>query len=182
MFLLLALFCGLIVGRMRGGSWANLAQLSLHGSWLILAAFLIQLIVFSPQFEGLSWSDAAVPVLYVASIFLLLLAVGLNRSLSGMRVLGLGLLLNFVVIAANGGYMPVPLDNLTEAGMPQRAEQLRNERFFSNSTVLTAETRLPLLADVLLIPSWLPFSNVFSIGDTFIGVGAFILVMQAMRR
>jgi hypothetical protein len=98
-----------------------------------------------------------------------------------MRILGLELLLNFLVIATNGGYMPVPLDNLTRSGMSHRAELLRAKGYLSNSTVLTGETRLPFLADAFLLPSWLPFSNVFSIGDVFIGIGAFILALQAMQ-
>jgi len=181
MFLLLALLCGLIVGWARGGSLVKLAQLPLRCTWLILIAFLLQIIVFSSQFESLGRSDRLGPALYISSILMLLLAVGLNLSLGGMKIFGLGLLLNFLVIAANGGYMPVPLDNLTQAGMTQRAELLRAEGHLSNSTVLTSETRLPFLADIFLLPSCLPFSNVFSIGDVFIGIGAFILVLQAMQ-
>jgi len=181
MFLLLALLSGLIVGWARGGSFVKLAQLPLRYSWLILIAFLLQIVVFSSQFESLVWSDRLAPALYIFSILLLLLAVGLNLSLSGMKVFGLGLLLNFLVITANVGYMPVPLDNLTQAGMTQRAELLRAEGHLSNSTVLTSETRLPFLTDIFLLPSCLPFSNVFSIGDVFIGIGAFILVLQAMQ-
>jgi hypothetical protein len=181
MMLLIALLCGLIAGWARGGSLVKLAQLPLRGSWLILIALLLQITTFSPQFESLSWSERLGPILYVSSILLLLLAVGLNLSLSGMKILGLGLLLNFLAIAANGGYMPVPLENLARAGMSHRAELLRARGHLSNSTVLTSETRLPFLADILFVPSFLPFSNVFSIGDVFIGIGAFILVMQAMQ-
>ena len=181
MLLLLALLCGLIVGWARGGSLVKLAQLPLRHSWLILIAFLLQIFAFSPRFEGLGWSDHLGPGLHIFSNLLLLLAVGLNLSLSGMKIFGLGLILNFLVIAANGGYMPVPLDNLTRAGMAQRAELLRAKRYLSNSTVLTSETRLPFLADIFFVPSCLPFSNVFSIGDVFIGIGAFILVLQAMQ-
>lgn len=182
MMLLVALLCGLIVGWARGGSLVKLAQLPLRCSWLILIALLVQIVAFSPQLENLSWSDRLGPALYISSILLLLLVVGLNLSLSGMKVLGLGLLLNFLVIAANGGYMPVPPENLARAGMIHRAELLKAKGYLSNSTVLTSETRLPFLADIFFVPSFLPFSNVFSIGDVFIGIGAFILVMQAMRR
>ena len=182
MFLLLALLCGLMVGWARGGSLVRLAHFPLRCSWLILIAFLLQIVAFSPQLESPGWSDRLGPALYISSILVLLLAVGLNLSLSGMKILGLGLLLNFLVIAANGGYMPVPLDNLARSGMSLRAELLRAKGHLFNSTVLTSETRLSFLADIFFLPSWLPFSNVFSIGDVFIGIGAFILVLQAMRR
>jgi len=181
MLLLLALLCGLIVGWARGGSLVKLAQFPLRCGWLILIAFLLQIFTFSSQFESLGWPNRLGPVLYISSILLLLLVVGLNLSLSGMKIFGLGLILNFLVIAANGGYMPAPPDNLTRAGLTYEAELLRAKGHLSNSTVLTSETRLPFLADIFFVPSWLPFSNVFSIGDVFIGIGAFILVLQAMQ-
>ena len=98
-----------------------------------------------------------------------------------MKVLGLGLALNFLVIAANGGYMPVPPENLVKAGMLHEAEMLQARGHFSNLTVLTEETRFPFLADIFVIPPYLPFRNVFSIGDVIIGIGAFILVLRAMQ-
>jgi hypothetical protein len=181
MLLLLAVLCGLIVGYVRRGSLAQLGQLPLRCGWLILIAFFLQVVVFSSQFESLGWSDQLGPALYVSSILLLLLAVGLNLSLGGMKILGIGLLLNFLVIAANRGYMPVHPDSLARSGMVHRAELLRSQETVSNSTLWTDETRLPFLADIFYLPSYLPFSNVFSIGDIFIGIGAFILVLQAMQ-
>jgi len=77
--------------------------------------------------------------------------------------------------------MPVHPDSLTRAGMTQRAELLRSQGTVSNSTLWTDETRLPFLADIFFLPSYLPLSNVFSLGDVFIGIGAFILVLQAMQ-
>ena len=181
MFLLLAVLCGLIVGWARGGSLSKLASLSLRCSWLIPIALLLQVVVFSSQFEHLGWSNWLRPPLYVFSILLLLLAAGLNLSLGGMRILGLGLLLNFLVIAANGGYMPVSPDNLDRAGLSHQAELLRARGHFSNSTLLTDQTRLPFLADIFFIPPPLPFHNVFSPGDVFIAIGGFLLAMRAMQ-
>lgn len=181
MFLLLALLFGLIVGWARGGSLVKLGQLPLRYGWLILIALLLQLIALSPRFAGLGWSDRFDPGLHIFSNLLLLLTVGLNLSLSGMKILGIGLLLNFLAIAANGGYMPVAPDNLVRAGMADLAEVLRAKGHVSKSTALTSETRLPFLADIFVVPSWLPVSNVFSIGDVFIGIGAFILILQGMQ-
>ena len=166
---------------MRGGSLIRLTELPLRCGWLILLAFSLQVVTFSSQFERLGWSDHYGVYLYISSLLLLLLVVGLNLSLEGMKVLGLGLALNFLVIAANGGYMPVPLENLIRAGMLHQAEMLRTRGYFSNQTALTSETRLPFLADIFVIPSYLPFCNVFSLGDVFIGMGAFILVLRAMQ-
>lgn len=182
MFLLFALICGLIMGWTRGGSLARLSQLPIRHSWLILISFLFQILIFSSQFESLSRSDQLGAVLHIFSILLLLLAVGLNLSLNGMKILGLGILLNALVVISNGGYMPVSLDKLAQAGMAHRAELLRAKGHFFRCTALTSETRLPFFADVFLIPSWLPFKNVLSLGDVFIGIGVFILVIRAMEK
>jgi len=182
LFLLLAILCAAIVGLMRGGSLIRLTKLPLRCGWLILLAFSLQVVIFSSQFERLGWPDRYGVYLYVASLLLLLLVVGLNLSLGGMKVLSLGLALNFLVITANGGYMPVPLDNLVKAGMLHQAEMLQARGHFSNLTTLTTETRLPFLADIFVIPSYLPFRNVFSLGDVLIGIGAFVLVLRAMQR
>lgn len=181
MFLLLAIVSGLIVGWARGGSWSKLASLSLRCSWPIPIALLLQVVALSSQFEHLGWSDRFGPPLYVFSILLLLLAAGLNLSLVGMRILGLGLLLNFLVIAANGGYMPVSPDNLVRGGLFHQAELLRARGHFSNSTLLTNQTRLPFLADVFFIPVPLPLRSVFSPRDVFIAIGGFVLAMRAMQ-
>jgi len=171
-----------MIGWARGGrSWSKLASLSLRCSWLIPIALSLQVVAFSSQFEDLGWSERFGPPLYVFSILLLLLAVGLNLHLMGMRILGLGLLLNFLVIAANGGYMPVSPDNLERAGLLHQAELLRARGRFSNSTLLADQTRLPFLADIFFIPPPLPLHNVFSLGDVFIAIGGFLLAMRAMQ-
>ena len=38
------------------------------------------------------------------------------------------------------------------------------------------------LTDIFALPTWLPFTNVFSIGDILIALGIAIAVATAMRR
>ena len=42
--------------------------------------------------------------------------------------------------------------------------------------------RAPPLTDIFAMPAWLPFANVFSIGDVLIGVGVAATIALAMRR
>src|SRR5690625_3444590 len=49
------------------------------------------------------------PILFVASFIPTLYGAWLCRHIRGMRWLALGVALNFIVIAANGGSMPVDL-------------------------------------------------------------------------
>ena len=52
---------------------------------------------------------------------------------------------------------------------------------FSNSVVV-ADPALRPLTDIFALPAWLPFANVFSIGDVLIGVGIAVVIALAMRR
>jgi len=52
---------------------------------------------------------------------------------------------------------------------------------YSNSREVTAPALAPL-TDIFALPAWLPFANVFSIGDVLIGAGVAVAIVAAMRR
>ena len=52
---------------------------------------------------------------------------------------------------------------------------------FSNSVVM-ADPALRPLTDIFALPTWLPFANVFSIGDVLLGVGIAVVIALGMRR
>ena len=70
--------------------------------------------------------------------------------------------------------MPASADALRTAGRSTR------EAAFTNSEVV-AHARLGFLGDVLPLPAWMPFANVFSIGDVLIAIGVFVLVHGICR-
>ena len=51
----------------------------------------------------------------------------------------------------------------------------------ANSVVL-ADPALRPLSDIFALPAWLPFANIFSIGDVLIGIGVAVVIAVAMRR
>ena len=51
---------------------------------------------------------------------------------------------------------------------------------YSNSSFVP-DPALPWLTDIFALPAWLPFSNVFSVGDILIGLGVVIVIATAMR-
>jgi hypothetical protein len=52
---------------------------------------------------------------------------------------------------------------------------------YTNSAIV-ADPALEPLTDLFALPAWLPFANVFSIGDVLIAVGVVIVIVAAMRR
>jgi hypothetical protein len=52
---------------------------------------------------------------------------------------------------------------------------------YSNSITLERPA-LAALTDIFAMPTWLPFANVFSIGDVLIAAGVATTIVLAMRR
>jgi len=49
-----------------------------------------------------------------------------------------------------------------------------------NSAVV-AHPVLEPLTDIFSLPAWLPFSNIFSVGDVLIALGVAVVIVRAMR-
>ena len=95
---------------------------------------------------------------------------------------GIGILLNFLVIAANGGAMPVDRGLAVRAGNMRLVEMLDSPAHAKHSTIGPG-TRLRPLADVLALPLLVPRPRFFSpgsIGDVLVTVGACWLILAGM--
>ena len=171
MFILYALVIGLVIGFIAGGRPAGLAQLQFRWPWVMLGGLLVQVALFS-ELVAPRVGDAGPPI-YAASTAAVVLAVIANRRITGMLVVALGAACNFAAIVANGGYMPASLDAIQGHGPVTTV--------YSNS-VVSPDPALAPLTDIFALPAWLPFANVFSVGDVLIGVGVIIVIVAAMRQ
>lgn len=176
--LLWAVAVGVAAGLVRRGNLANLGHLRLRALWLILAALLIQVLIF-PLGEA-PVVQVGTAYFHLLSYALLLAFVTLNRRYPEILMMGGGLLLNLIVIAANGGYMPASATALTRAGLPDVAAAL-GEGLRQGNTVLMGEgTRLNFLGDFLYLPAGVPLASAFSIGDVVLGLGLAVLLARRM--
>jgi Family of unknown function (DUF5317) len=172
MFILYAVVIGLALGLLLGGRPARLGALQFRFAWLAVLGFGIQVLIFSgPISDRIGW--LGVPA-YVASTGLVFFVLLVNIRIPGLPIVALGAASNLIAIVANGGYMPASAAALTAAG---RAPAVG----YSNSAIVTDPALAPL-TDLFSLPVWLPFSNVFSIGDILIGVGIAVAIVVAMRR
>src|SRR5215212_2300 len=96
----------------------------------------------------------------------------LNRRLTGLPVIALGGLSNFLCIGVNGGVMPADPDALAAIGRSPASDE------FINSTAL-ADPKLGFLGDIIPTPASWPVTNVYSVGDLLILSGAFVLLHVA---
>ena len=170
--LILALFISVISGR----KLTQLGQLVLRDFWLVPLALLIQSGVYWASIRGIgigpSWLS---PGLDTVSYFLLLIFTLRNSSLPGMPWITLGILLNTLVIALNGGAMPVDPLFLPETS---RQALLAGQ---GTHGLIVSTTRLSFLADRFYLDILGRDKQVFSVGDSLIDIGIFLLVFRTTK-
>lgn len=175
LWLALVLFVAMAVAVLRGGRLTNLADIRLELWWLLPLGFLMQAVTaFLPDRD---WSAPLGVALVLGSYVPLLGLVIANRERSGMWLAGFGVLMNFTVIALNGG-MPV----LEEAGYVASGFSAAPDLLSSyKHTLLDSSTRLAFLADVIPVRIF-GQGQVISLGDVFLAVGLGRFLEAELRR
>ena len=136
---------------------------------------------YLPTTRQLASVGLAAAALISSQAFLLLFA-WLNRKHNAFWVLGLGLVLNLLVIILNGGLMPVSPETLLRMRPDRPLDSLQmGQRVGGSKDILLPEgqTKLAWLSDRFLLPAWFPTQAAFSLGDIFIAAGAFWLLWAA---
>jgi hypothetical protein len=172
MFLLYAIVVGLVVGLLAGGRLSGLASLEFRWAPLAILGLAMQIALFSGPVSD-RVGDLG-PWVYVGSTMLVLVVVLRNIRITGLPIVAVGAASNLVAIVANGGYMPTSPE---AAGMAGREAATT----YSNSSIMDGAVLAPL-TDIFALPAWLPFHNVFSVGDVLIAVGVAVAIVAAMRR
>ena len=180
MILLLAIAAGWLSGLVR--SWIvrkpyRVPELS--RTWLVLVAVVPQLLIFQISCTAGWFSDTWASAVLVISQLLLLGFVWFNRDLVGFRILGLGLILNLLVIILNGGLMPLAPETAQALfpDLPPNAWQIGSRPGRSKNILLwTEDTHLAWLSDTILLPEWFPWIRALSPGDLLIALGVFWLL------
>jgi hypothetical protein len=171
MFILYSLVIGLAVGFALGGRASGLTALTFRWRWAVLVGIVTQILLFSTPLNRTVGPLG--PVIYVGSTALVLAAILGNWRITGMPVIALGAISNMSAIIANRGYMPAD-----PAAMATLGQTIPDS--YSNSAIV-ADPALWALTDIFALPAWLPFANVYSIGDVVIGIGVVIVIVAAMR-
>ncbi|MDO7906796.1 DUF5317 domain-containing protein [Paenibacillus sp. JX-17] len=172
---------GLIVGLFRGGWRHGLRQFSslkLRGGLLFPVLLLFQLFLF--YFQEKSQFIASIngylfSACYLAGLYLL----WLNRHHKGFWLIFAGVFMNFLVMAVNGGRMPVSL-SASEVLGPYYTELLKEGAVVSKHFMMDSSTRLSFLGDIIPISSPYPRTQVISIGDVVMNLGIFLFIQSLM--
>ena len=156
-----------LYGLIRGGSLEGIAATRFRFGWLVLAGFVVQ-IGFALWNPGWLTEPGELTVLIVSNL-LVAAFLAANRRLPGMLLAAGGLVLNVVVIAANGA-MPVSLEAADVAGTDLASAEfgIKHEPFHDG-------TLLPWLGDVIPVPG---LDMLISAGDVVLALGIGLLVYR----
>lgn len=168
--LVVAVLGGLAAGRLARPLGARSVRLRLRRLPLLAAGAVGT--ALAQVLDG----DLATLVL-AASLAVLLAFVAANAHVTGVVVIGCGLLLNLIAVVLNNG-MPVRPGALVEADVLEVSE-LASTTFDGARHLETSSDRLGVLGDVLPIPVT---REVVSFGDLIVMAGAADAVREGARR
>ncbi len=176
LWLLIVIVVAVGVALIRGGRLANLGEIELRLWPVLIVGFIVQ------AASGLipsdrSWSAGVGISLLLLSFLLILSVVIANRSKPGMWLAGFGILMNFSVIAANGG-MPVLEAAAVAAGGFDTQVVIDDFKH----VVLGPDSRLMFLSDVIPVRFFWGAGTVLSLGDVFLAVGLGRFLESELRR
>lgn len=176
LWLAIVIFVALVISVLRGGRLVNLGDIELRSWWLLFVALGLQAATgFLPD---AGWSEWVGLTMVLVSFVLLMIMVLLNRSKAGMWIAGLGVLMNFVVIALNGG-MPV-LAGAAEVASGFTVSNPDLSGSFKH-VPLDETSRLTFFADVIPL-RFVGIGEVISLGDVFLALGLGVFLEHELRR
>jgi F0F1-type ATP synthase assembly protein I len=171
-----ALIAGVIVGFLRGGTLDRLTKVPFKFIYLLIVAFVIQI--------GLSlashWLNIPHIVGYLLILFSYLLIISglfLNRKDLFIQIILVGIFLNFLVIAVNGG-MPISAKSAKLIGINQKTFSRTLKKDYIRQATSSSKTDLFFLGEIIPLPLPYPFPSVYSVGDILISLGLFLYLQS----
>jgi len=173
-----SLGASVIYGKLRKGKISGIADIIIKKPSIFIGAFAIQIAMLN-FYDKYAFIQKYSPYIHFAVYLLLFIGLWYNKDNKYFNIISIGVLLNFIVIFANGGKMPVSVDALQRGGLNYLIPNLEAGKIATHQA-LTNTTRLKFLADVLVLPKPYPLPKAFSVGDLVMATGTFLLVTNAM--
>lgn len=163
---------GIVLGVLSGGRLGALGELRIRRVELVYAAILLQIGAFPSGVLPWSTPEWLARVLWLVSFALLIGFAAVNRAVRGVALVFAGLACNLAAVLANGGLMPASPHAIRAAGLTYALK---------NNSISTVHPHLAWLTDRWAVPAWIPWGNVYSVGDVLIAAGIIATIVLAMH-
>lgn len=181
MLYLIAVAAAFIIGMTAGRSKKKrpaFCEIRFEKTWLVLLALILQMGYRILGVKGIIFPDVISMLVQVVAIVLIMLCFWFNRKYIGLWFIGAGAFMNALVMFANGGRMPVDLKAVQNAGLDWLRDALINGDDMKHA-ILNENSKLWFLSDIIHLPGIIGIGmNIVSIGDLFVALGLFILVLE----
>lgn len=175
---------GLIVGIFSRGKLKHIEQIQFKLWYLIVGAGILEFvfnIIRSREIEPF-WQviDQEVFWLKVLIYSLLIIALSVNIKIPGVIFAWIGTLLNGIVILINGGRMPVSIEGVEHLIKTVNIKRLEAGKDLAH-ILMTDDTKVPILADIIHIKPPYPLAKTVSLGDLFLCLGVAIFMWALLK-
>lgn len=169
----------IVVGKLRGGSFSNMKDASLEKWYFFILGFLVEFTAVYMASKGVGFFRENILFIHGLSYLLLFIGIYFNRGTLAFKIIFAGVFLNFIVIMANGGQMPVSGEAMAGIGLIDNMIDIRDGKIITHA-LMNNHTVFRYLGDILVLPKPYPRPKIFSIGDVFMAFGIFIYIQEIM--
>ncbi|MEG2288971.1 MAG: DUF5317 family protein [Clostridium sp.] len=170
---LFAIVLAIIIGYLLKGRLGNLNNLRFTSLYLVIIGFSIELIMkilLKNEFLGIGYFTYFFNIIMYG---LIMIFIVVNRKNKMVLIIGLGLLLNAIVIFSNNCTMPIGTRAMGFLGVSGNVE------IKGLYSILTNETNFKILADIIPYKV-LRYGGIASIGDIIIAIGVMGIIIKGM--
>lgn len=171
----------IVVGKLRGGSFSNMKDANFEKGYFFILGFIVEFAAVYLASKGIGFFRDNILLIHFLSYFLLFTGIYFNRGSLAFKIIFIGVFLNFLVIMANGGQMPVSGEAMVGIGLMDNMINIRDGKIITH-TLMDSQTVFKYLGDIFVLPKPYPRPKIFSIGDVFMALGIFIYIQEIMTK
>ncbi|MEG1257304.1 DUF5317 family protein [Clostridium sp.] len=171
---LFAIVLAVIIGYLSKGSLENLSELRFKSVYLIIIGFLLEFIMKIFLENGMLEFGGLTYFINITMYGLIMSFIFVNRKDKMILIVGLGFLLNIIVIFGNSCTMPIGTWAMNCLGVNGSVD---TKGLYS---ILTSETNFKLLADILPYKFW-RYGGIASVGDIVLAIGVMGIIIKGMK-
>ena len=165
----------IIIGYLLKGKLRNIADFKYRGIWFIVAGFLLETVMKTLLAKGILEIGSTTFIINIIMYTSIMTFIFLNIKDKFVLTIGIGFVLNIIVIFANKCTMPV---GVKAAELLNFSGEISKLGLYS---MVNSNTLFVFLADV--IPYKIgPLNGIASVGDIFICIGIMGIIIREMRK